>query len=95
MDVDSTDDALRTSFNGPFVRGSLPPIPRGSCNGRELKALQFAVEELNRLALLLEFLKFADDIGFADFFGSHLLRLRTCTGSRCFFLFDSRCGLQG
>jgi hypothetical protein len=43
----------------------------------------------------LEFLKFADDIGFADFFGSHLLRLRTCTGSRCFFLFDSRCGLQG
>jgi hypothetical protein len=76
VDVDGTGDTLRLSSNRLLVRRSLSPISRSIGSGRELQALQFAVKELNRLALLLEFLKFTDHNVFADL-RNHRLHFRT------------------
>jgi hypothetical protein len=94
VDVDCADDIFGASFNDLFIRCGLSPIMLASRSGRELKAPQFAVKELNRLALLLEFLKFADHNVFADFSCSRG-RFLTCGRSRRFLLSETRCGLQG
>jgi hypothetical protein len=50
VDVDCADDIFGASFNDLFIRCGLSPIMLASRSGRELKAPQFAVKELNRLA---------------------------------------------
>jgi len=92
VDVDCADDIfVRPSTTFSYV--VVCPNNAREQERRELKAPQFAVKELNRLALLLEFLKFADHNVFADFSCSRG-RFLTCGRSRRFLLSETRCGLQ-